>query len=157
MSVGGATDERAVDTTTLIIGAGFAGIGTAIRLLQQGHDDLVILERDVRPGGTWRDNDYPGAACDIPSRLYSYSFAPNPEWTQTYSESSEILAYIDGMIADHGLDRYIRYSHLAIGMEFDEAAGNWIVDIADREPIVARTVVVASGPLSTPGYPDIAG
>ncbi|GAA3710557.1 flavin-containing monooxygenase [Gordonia hankookensis] len=157
MSVGGATDERAVDTTTLIIGAGFAGIGTAIRLLQQGHDDLVILERDVRPGGTWRDNDYPGAACDIPSRLYSYSFAPNPEWTQTYSESSEILAYIDGMIADHGLDRHIRYSHLAIGMEFDEAVGSWIVDIADREPIVARTVVVASGPLSTPGYPDITG
>ncbi len=145
------------DTTTVIIGAGFAGIGTAIRLLQSGHDDFVILERDVRPGGTWRDNDYPGAACDIPSRLYSYSFAPNPDWSHTYSGSREILAYIDTMIADHGLDRHIRYSHLVTGLEFDETAGTWRVDIADREPIVARTAVIASGPLSTPGYPDIPG
>jgi cation diffusion facilitator CzcD-associated flavoprotein CzcO len=148
---------QTVDTTTLIIGAGFAGIGTAIRLLQQGHDDFVILERDVRPGGTWRDNVYPGAACDIPSRLYSYSFAPNPDWSHTYSGSNEILEYIDRMVADHDLERFIRYSHLATGMEFDEATGTWRVDVAGREPIVARTVVVASGPLSTPGYPDITG
>lgn len=69
-------------TTTLIVGAGFAGIGAAIRLLQEGTDDFVILERSDRVGGTWRDNTYPGAACDIPSLLYSYSFEPNPGWTR---------------------------------------------------------------------------
>ena len=76
--------------STAIIGAGFAGIGAAIRLKDQGITDFVILERDSRVGGTWRDNTYPGAQCDIPSRLYSYSFAPNPDWSHTYSGSAEI-------------------------------------------------------------------
>lgn len=143
--------------TTVVIGAGFAGIGTAIRLLQNGIDDFVILERDVRPGGTWRDNTYPGAACDIPSRLYSYSFAPNAGWSHTYSGSDEILAYIDRMIDDHDLDKHIRYSHLVTGLRFAETDGTWQVQVADREPIIARAVVVASGPLSTPGYPEIPG
>lgn len=140
-----------------IIGAGFAGVGTAIRLAQRGITDFVVLERDVRPGGTWRDNTYPGAACDIPSRLYSYSFAPNPQWSQTYSSSTEILAYIDRMVADHDLGRYIRYGHLVTGLTFDEAEGVWRVAVAGREPVTARAVVVASGPLSTPGYPHIEG
>ncbi|MCK5755730.1 MAG: NAD(P)/FAD-dependent oxidoreductase, partial [Mycobacterium sp.] len=91
-----------------IVGAGFAGIGTAIRLQQEGIDDLVVLERSDRPGGTWRDNTYPGAACDIPSRLYSYSFAPNPGWSRTYSGSAEILSYIQRMVDDHDLDSVIR-------------------------------------------------
>lgn len=152
-----APDATGLDATTVIIGAGFAGIGTAIRLLQQGRDDFIICERDVRPGGTWRDNVYPGAACDIPSRLYSYSFAPNPEWSHTYSGSEEILAYIARMIADHNLERFIRYSHLVTGLEFDEESGTWRVDLADRESLRTRAVVVASGPLSTPGYPSIPG
>lgn len=74
--------------TTLIVGAGFAGIGTAMRMLQAGVNDFVILERSHRVGGTWRDNTYPGAACDIPSLLYSYSFEPNPGWTRAYSGSA---------------------------------------------------------------------
>jgi cation diffusion facilitator CzcD-associated flavoprotein CzcO len=78
-----------------IIGAGFAGIGAAIQLQQRGITDFVLFERSTRVGGTWRDNTYPGAACDIPSRLYSYSFAPNPDWSHTYSGSAEILRYIE--------------------------------------------------------------
>ncbi|MBJ7289662.1 NAD(P)/FAD-dependent oxidoreductase [Williamsia sp.] len=148
-------DKPVVDTA--IIGAGFAGIGAAIRLRQSGVEDFVLLERDTRPGGTWRDNTYPGAACDIPSRLYSYSFAPNPGWSKTYSGSAEILSYIDTMVADHDLDRRIRYGATVTGVVFDEANGVWECSIADSEPLYARTVVVASGPLSTPGYPDITG
>ncbi|MET9202521.1 NAD(P)/FAD-dependent oxidoreductase [Gordonia sp. NPDC003585] len=149
--------DLTVDAATVIVGAGFAGIGTAIRLIQQGDRDFVILERDVRPGGTWRDNTYPGAACDIPSRLYSYSFAPNPDWSHSYSGSREILAYIDRMVADYDLARHIRYSHLVVGMELDESSGTWRVDLADRPSLETRAVVVASGPLSTPGYPQIEG
>ncbi|WP_045821391.1 flavin-containing monooxygenase [Williamsia herbipolensis] len=142
---------------TVIIGAGFAGIGTAIRLQQAGVEDFVLIERDTRPGGTWRDNTYPGAACDIPSRLYSFSFAPNPDWSHTYSGSEEILRYIDRMVADHDLDRRIRYRSTVTGVVFDEPNGVWEVAIAGADPVFARTVVVASGPLSTPGYPDIRG
>ncbi|WP_299570167.1 NAD(P)/FAD-dependent oxidoreductase [uncultured Williamsia sp.] len=140
-----------------IVGAGFAGIGTAIRLQQQGIDDIVVLERSDRPGGTWRDNTYPGAACDIPSRLYSYSFAPNPDWSRTYSGSEEILRYIEAMVDEHELDRVIRYGATVTDLTFDEPAGLWRISVDGAEPVLARTAVIASGPLSTPGYPDIPG
>ncbi|MEH3154274.1 MAG: NAD(P)/FAD-dependent oxidoreductase [Gordonia paraffinivorans] len=140
-----------------IVGAGFAGIGTAIRLKQAGVDDIVVLERSDRPGGTWRDNTYPGAACDIPSRLYSYSFAPNPSWSRTYSGSAEILAYIESMVAEHSLDEVIRYQTTVTDLTFDEPAGLWRVSVEGGETVLARTAVIASGPLSTPGYPDIPG
>ncbi|MCX5046179.1 NAD(P)/FAD-dependent oxidoreductase [Aldersonia sp. NBC_00410] len=143
--------------STVIIGAGFAGIGAAIRLQQSGIDDFVILERADRAGGTWRDNTYPGAACDIPSRLYSYSFAPNPDWPHTYSGSADILAYIESMIGAHDLHRRIRFGHNVSGLCYDELAGAWEVSLADRAPLYARTVVLASGPLSTPGFPAIEG
>src|SRR3954469_15438622 len=91
----------------LIIGAGFAGLGTAIRLQQEGITDIAILERGDRVGGTWRDNTYRGAACDIPSLLYSYSFAQNPRWSRGYSGSAEILAYIDDMVATFELKSLI--------------------------------------------------
>ena len=140
-----------------IIGAGFAGIGAAIRLKDQGITDFVIFERATRVGGTWRDNTYPGAACDIPSRLYSYSFAPNPDWSHTYSGSAEILAYIDGMVESSGVEPHIRFDHTVLGLSYDEDAGEWTVDIADREPVRAKTVIVASGPLANASFPDIAG
>ena len=151
-----ATEADPVVSDVVIIGAGFAGVGAAIRLQQRGINDIVILERDVRPGGTWRDNTYPGAACDIPSRLYSYSFAPNPDWSRTYSGSSEILGYIDAMVADHDLDRLIRYGSNVTGLTFEEECGRWAIAVSGGL-CYARTVVVASGPLSTPGFPDIPG
>lgn len=142
----------------VIIGAGFAGIGTAIRLRQKGITDFVILERDERVGGTWRDNTYPGAACDIPSRLYSYSFAPNPDWSHTYSGSAEILRYIETMVDGFGIRPHIRFGHTVTGLEFDEVAGLWTIGLAGGRPeLRARSVVLASGPLANPGFPDIPG
>ncbi|WP_304113576.1 NAD(P)/FAD-dependent oxidoreductase [Mycolicibacterium bacteremicum] len=140
-----------------IIGAGFAGIGAAIRLLQEGVDDVVIFERDSRVGGTWRDNTYPGAACDIPSRLYSYSFAPNPDWSHTYSGSAEILGYIDRMVDTHGLAPRIRFGHEVTGLEYDESQGVWTIRFREQEPVRARTVVMAPGPLANASLPDIRG
>jgi len=140
-----------------IIGAGFAGIGAAIRLRQEGITDFAIFERDTRIGGTWRDNTYPGAACDIPSRLYSYSFAPNPNWSHTYSGSGEILDYIDRMATDSGITPHIRFGHHVTGLVYDEAAGEWTVELDDREPVRARTVIAAPGPLSNASLPDIPG
>ena len=143
--------------STAIIGAGFAGIGAAIRLKEQGITDFEIFERGTRVGGTWRDNTYPGAACDIPSRLYSYSFAPNPEWSHTYSGSAEILGYIDTMVESAGIAPHIRFGHNVTGVEYDEVAGEWTVNFEGREPVRARTVIVASGPLANVSFPKITG
>lgn len=143
--------------STAIIGAGFAGIGAAIRLKDQGIDDFVIFERGTRVGGTWRDNTYPGAACDIPSRLYSYSFAPNPDWSHTYSGSAEILGYIDGMVESAGIAPHIRFEHTVTGLQYDEDAGEWTILLQDRESVRARTVILASGPLANASLPDIPG
>lgn len=140
-----------------IIGAGFAGIGTAIRLRQKGIDDFAVFERGTRVGGTWRDNTYPGAACDIPSRLYSYSFAPNPDWSHTYSGSREILDYIESMVDDFGLRDRIRFGHNISGVTFDEANSVWDIAVTGRDPVRARAVVVASGPLANASFPRIPG
>ncbi|MUL44447.1 NAD(P)/FAD-dependent oxidoreductase [Mycobacterium sp. CBMA293] len=143
--------------STAIIGAGFAGIGAAIRLKDQGITDFAIFERGTRVGGTWRDNTYPGAACDIPSRLYSYSFAPNPDWSHTYSGSEEILGYIDSMVESAGIAPHIQFGHNVTGVEYDEVLGEWTVNIEGREPVQARTVIVASGPLANVSFPKIDG
>ncbi|GAA5068828.1 flavin-containing monooxygenase [Nocardia callitridis] len=156
MSNTAGTHPRTIDVA--IIGGGFAGIGAAIRLKQRGIHDFVILERGTAIGGTWRDNTYPGAACDIPSRLYSYSFAPNPEWSHTYSGSDEILGYIQTMSAEFGLAPHFRFGHNVTGIVFDEGAGRWDVGIeGDTENVRARTVVLASGPLANAGFPNIPG
>lgn len=140
-----------------VIGAGFAGIGAAIRLRDKGIDDFVVLERDTRIGGTWRDNTYPGAACDIPSRLYSYSFAPNPDWSHTYSGSAEILSYIEGMVESTGVGAHIRFEHTVTGLEYDADAGEWTIALDGRKPIRARSVILASGPLANCSFPAIRG
>jgi cation diffusion facilitator CzcD-associated flavoprotein CzcO len=141
-----------------IIGGGFAGIGAAIRLKQQGISDFVIFERGTAIGGTWRDNTYPGAACDIPSRLYSYSFAPNPNWSHTYSGSNEILGYIEAMASEFKLHSHFRFGHNITGIVFDETAGLWDIAVEGRADAVrARTVVLASGPLANASFPVIPG
>src|SRR6478736_3793062 len=97
------------DASILIIGTGFAGIAMAIRLKQAGITDFLLLERASDVGGTWRDNTYPGAACDVPSHLYSFSFAPNTEWTRAFAPQREILDYLRKCIADFGLGAYLRF------------------------------------------------
>jgi hypothetical protein len=128
-----------------IIGAGFSGLGTAIRLREQGISDIAILERGDDVGGTWRDNTYPGAACDIPSNLYSFSFAQNPNWSRGYSGSAEILDYIHHLVDRFELRALMRFRHAVTGMAFDEARGVWCRPRA-RLPIRPCRI----SPVSTP-------
>jgi cation diffusion facilitator CzcD-associated flavoprotein CzcO len=147
---------------TLIVGAGFTGIGTAIKLAGAGVDDFVILDRSDRVGGTWRDNTYPGAACDIPSLLYSFSFVDNPSWSRAYSPSDEICKHIDKMVDTFDIRRRIQFGVEVNGLEFDETEGVWTVKTAKTNikrstTYRARTVVLASGPLPDHTWPDIRG
>jgi cation diffusion facilitator CzcD-associated flavoprotein CzcO len=142
---------------TLIVGTGFTGIGAAAKLTEAGVDDLVILEREQRVGGTWRDNTYPGAACDIPSLLYSFSFVPNPTWSRAYSPAEEIRRHIEHMVDTFDLRRRIRFGVEVDGLGFDEAEGTWTVSTAGGTQFRARTVVLASGPLPDHEWPDIRG
>lgn len=150
-----AVDAKPADV--LIVGAGFAGLGTAIRLLAAGIDNIVILERGNEVGGTWRDNSYPGAACDIPSNLYSFSFAQNPQWSRGYSGSGEILGYIRHLVDHYQLLRLIRFGHTVTGLEFDAGQGLWSAAIAGGGKVSARAAVMAQGPLSNASFPDLAG
>jgi cation diffusion facilitator CzcD-associated flavoprotein CzcO len=144
---------------TLIVGAGFTGIGAAIKLIQAGVDDVVIVDRSDRVGGTWRDNTYPGAACDIPSLLYSFSFVQNPAWSRAYSPAEEIRQHIEDMVDSHDLRRRIRFGVEVTGLEFDEADGVWTVRTKGKRSTTfhARTVVLASGPLPDHDWPAIRG
>jgi cation diffusion facilitator CzcD-associated flavoprotein CzcO len=142
---------------TLIVGAGFTGVGAAIKLMQAGVDDFVIIERADRVGGTWRDNTYPGAACDIPSLLYSFSFVHNPSWSRAYSPADEICKHIENMVSDFGLEPRIQFGAEVTALEFDETEGVWTVKVNGRRRFRARTVVLASGPLPDHGWPAIRG
>ena len=142
---------------TLIIGAGFTGLGAAIKLTEAGVDDIVILERSDRVGGTWRDNTYPGVACDIPSLLYSYSFVKNPSWSRAYPSGAEICTHIEEMVDTFGLRPRIRFGATVTGLSFDEDTGVWTVNTKGRKKFQARTVVMAAGPLADHKFPDIRG
>lgn len=148
---------RAQKYETLIVGAGFSGLGAAIKLAQAGVDDIVILERSDRVGGTWRDTSYPGASCDIPSLLYSFSFAKNPSWSRTYSPADEIRTHLEEMTDRFDIRRRIEFGQEVTGLSFDEDAGVWTATTAARKRFRARTVVLASGPLPDSSFPDIRG
>ncbi|MFO0747214.1 MAG: NAD(P)/FAD-dependent oxidoreductase [Myxococcota bacterium] len=141
----------------LVIGAGFGGLGMAIRLVESGQRDFVVVEQEAGVGGTWRANDYPGAACDIESHLYSYSFAPNPDWSRKYAPQAEILAYLEGCVARWGLAPHLRLGTAVTRAVYDAAAGRWRVDMSDGRVISARAVVAACGGLSRPSVPDLPG
>ncbi|ARU56745.1 monooxygenase [Oleiphilus messinensis] len=143
--------------SVVIIGAGFAGIGMAIRLQQSGIKDFIILERGSEVGGTWRDNQYPGAACDIPSNLYSYSFAQNPNWSKSFSGSREILDYIKNLVKEHNLESYIRFNCNVVDTEFHEEGGIWNVTCENGNHYCGRAMVMAQGPLSNASLPNIEG
>lgn len=141
----------------VVIGAGFGGLGVAHALREQGIDDVVILERADDVGGVWRDNTYPGAACDVPSPLYSWSWAVKPDWSRRYGTQPEILDYVRGAAADAGLLGLVRYGVEVTAATFDERAGRWRVDAADGSSYDADLVVAALGQLSEPVVPPIAG
>jgi cation diffusion facilitator CzcD-associated flavoprotein CzcO len=149
-------DGSTTETETLVIGSGFGGLGMAIRLRQEGFEDIVVLERAHDVGGTWRDNTYPGAACDVQSHLYSFSFAPNPEWSHSFSRQPEIQAYLQRCARDFGVLPLVRFGHEVTGAEWDDAAQRWTVRTS-RGDFRARALVMAAGALSDPLIPGIPG
>ncbi|MHB1582545.1 MAG: flavin-containing monooxygenase [Acidimicrobiales bacterium] len=143
------------DHDVAVVGAGFAGMAAAHRLLGEGLD-VVVVERGPEVGGTWRDNTYPGAACDVPSLLYSFSFAPNPHWSRAFSPQPEIQAYLRDCADRLGLRPHLRLSTEVRATRWDEEWGHWVVE-TDRGRCTATVVVSARGPLSEPRTPDIPG
>jgi cation diffusion facilitator CzcD-associated flavoprotein CzcO len=139
----------------VVIGAGMAGILSAIKLREAGFEDVVIHEKADRLGGTWRENTYPGLACDVPSHLYSYSFAPNPEWSHRYSPGPEIQAYFEDVAARYDVTRLIRYESEVVRCAFE--GGRWRLETSDGSTDVADVVIAATGVLHHPAHPDIEG
>ncbi|MGC5343691.1 flavin-containing monooxygenase [Streptomyces sp. DT171] len=140
-----------------VIGSGFGGLGAAVRLRREGITDFVVLERAGSVGGTWRDNSYPGCACDVPSHLYSFSFAPNPDWPRAFSGQRHIRAYLEGVADTFGLRPHLRFGHEVAMMRWDNDALHWTVECANGTTLTADVVVSATGPLSDPKTPDIPG
>ena len=144
------------DVDIAIVGAGFSGLGTAIRLKRHGIEDFVVLERHDDVGGTWWANTYPGCTCDVPSHLYSFSFAPNPDWSRTYSPQPEIRAYLRRCAVRYGLYPHIRLGTAVTGADWDDAAGRWTLTTSGGT-VSARVLVAGIGPLSEPRVPDLPG
>ena len=144
------------DVRVAIIGSGFAGLGMAIRLREAGIEDFVVLKRADDVGGTWRDNSYPGCACDVPSHLYSFSFAPNPEWSSTFSPQPEIRAYLRGCAERYGVMAHIRFGHELLDASWDDEAQRWSIETSHGD-LTAQALVLGTGPLSAPSIPDLPG
>jgi len=139
-----------------IVGAGFSGLGLAIRLKQAGESGFVVIERRADVGGTWFDNTYPGCACDVQSHLYSFSFAPNPDWTRTFSPQREIQAYLRHCGAHFGVGPHILWNEEVQDATWDEDLQRWRITTSKRE-ILAETLAMGNGPLSEPTTPNIPG
>jgi cation diffusion facilitator CzcD-associated flavoprotein CzcO len=139
-----------------IVGSGFSGLCMAIKLREAGMDDFVVLERGDAVGGTWWFNTYPGCGCDVPSHLYSFSFAPNPDWSRTYSKQGEIEAYLQRVARDFDLGRFVRLGTTVTGSAWDEDEQRWHVE-TDRGSLSARVLVSAAGALSDPATPELEG
>src|SRR3954454_11367827 len=140
----------------LVVGAGFAGIGTAIKLEENGYDDFVVLEKADNLGGTWRDNTYPGCSCDVPSALYSFSFELNPDWSRVYGEQPEIQAYVERTAEKYGVTSRIRYGTELLDARWNPDETRWHVTTS-RGPYTARVLIAGAGPLHEPNLPDVPG
>jgi cation diffusion facilitator CzcD-associated flavoprotein CzcO len=141
----------------VVVGAGFGGIAAAIELRDHGFDDVVVLERDAGLGGTWRQNTYPGAACDVPSHLYSYSFEQRRDWSRLCSPQDEILEYARGVAARHGVDGLVVGGAEVTACAWDDARAVWKVDAADGRSWEADAIVLATGQLHRPAQPTLPG
>ncbi|MEZ4318808.1 MAG: NAD(P)/FAD-dependent oxidoreductase [Myxococcota bacterium] len=141
----------------IIVGAGFSGLGMAIQLDRSGRRDWVLLESGTSVGGTWRDNAYPGAACDVPSHLYSFSFEPAADWSHVYARQPEIRAYLERCVERYGLADRIRLGTRMTRAAWDASAAVWRVETAGGDVLLARYVVFAIGALRDPRWPEIPG
>lgn len=147
--------ERRSGPRFVIVGAGMAGVMSAIKLQAAGFTNFTVYEKAERLGGTWRENTYPGVACDVPSHLYSYSFAPNPDWSHVFSPGREIWAYFEDVARRFDIEKYISFGTEITRLAFDD--GRWHVETAAGRHDEADFVIAATGVLHHPAYPDIEG
>lgn len=150
-------NEMSRPLAVLIIGTGFAGIGMAVALRKQGIEDFTILEKAADVGGVWRDNRYPGAACDVPSHLYSFSFEPNPNWTHVFSPQAEINQYQQHCVRKYDLLRHMHFASEVEQAQYDEQSNLWRVTLTDGTTLAASLLISAVGQLSRPALPRLPG
>jgi cation diffusion facilitator CzcD-associated flavoprotein CzcO len=148
---------KRTETGVVIVGTGFSGLGMAIQLRKEGREDFVILEKADDVGGTWRDNTYPGCACDIPSHMYSFSFEQNAGWSRAYSPQREIWHYLRGVAEKYDLRRFIRFGQEMTGARWDERASHWNVSTGTGEEFVGNFLVAGIGALHLPRIPELPG
>jgi len=141
----------------VIVGAGFGGLCMAIKLKEAGISDFVILEKGSDVGGTWRDNTYPGAACDVQSHLYSFSFEGNPDWSMRYPGWKEIQDYIQSTTDKYAIRPFVQYNAEVTASEFNKESGRWLVTLSDGSQFDAQHFILATGPLHVPSIPNIPG
>jgi cation diffusion facilitator CzcD-associated flavoprotein CzcO len=151
------TIGRAADPRILIVGAGFGGIAAAIELRRHGFDSITILEAGPELGGTWFYNRYPGAACDVPSHLYSFSYAQRADWSRLCSPQEEILDYLREVAGSHSVDALVKTSRRVTECVYDEAQATWRASTENGETYEAEALVLATGQLSQPAFPRLAG
>ncbi len=147
---------KSTSVEVIILGGGFAGVGAAIKLLEAGISDFLLLEKATELGGVWRENTYPGCACDVPSALYSYSFAPNPSWSRVFAGQREIKSYLQTTAHDHGVSAYVRLQHEALKAQWCDSEKHWRID-TNQGVFIARFVIMACGPMHEPVLPTING
>lgn len=148
--------DTATFTNVLIVGAGFGGLGMGIQLKRRGRSDFLIIERDADVGGTWRDNHYPGVACDVPSHLYSFSFRPNPSWSRVFSPGAEIHQYLRDCARDEGLLEHIRFDTAMLEARWSEADRLWTLRTS-KGPLTCRILIACPGHLADEHLPEIEG
>lgn len=150
------TNQLPAYSKVFILGAGIAGIGLAIKLKEAGHDDYVVADRGHTVGGTWRDNTYPGASCDVPSQLYSFSFAPNKQWSRSFSPQPEIQSYLESVTNEAGVRDHFYFNTEVTKMRWDEDTHKWLITTSNGET-TSSALILASGSLSAPKLPEIEG
>ncbi|MEU8358803.1 NAD(P)/FAD-dependent oxidoreductase [Nonomuraea sp. NPDC048882] len=141
----------------VIVGSGFAGICMAVKLKEAGYHDFVILEKAAELGGTWRDNTYPGCACDVPSHMYSYSYELNPDWSRMFAPREEIQDYLRACAAKYGITPHLRFGKDVVALEYDDGRRGWTVTTQDGEVLRTNAVVSGIGALHIPKFPEIVG
>lgn len=144
-------------TEIVIIGTGFAGLGLGVKLRELGIEDFVILEQANGVGGTWRANTYPGAACDVQSHLYSFSFEPNPRWSRMFAEQGEILEYLEHVADKYDIRRHIKFGCSVVSATWNDRRAVWTVTLADGRSLTCKALVAGTGGLSRPALPSIPG
>ena len=140
-----------------IVGAGFGGVGAAIRLVQAGITDITLFERSDGVGGVWHSNQYPGAACDVPSHVYSFSFAPGTQWSRRYAPQADIAQYLNDIVDDFNVRQYLRLNTGVESAHFDAQIGSWRVASSDGQVRNFDFLISACGQLSNPSIPDLEG